>query len=168
MILKGGYLYYDTPVGIICLDTKFPKPVGHMRNPLTYNFPVVQRVIKDVGVKEILSPSPELIEPFIEAVKQLEQDGVKCITGSCGFMALFQKEIAAAVKIPVLLSSLIQIPLVRVLCGPKCKIGVLTASASSLTPKHFERVGAEIKDVFIKGMEGYSEFRETIIEGKRN
>ena len=33
--MKGGRLYYDMPIGILCLESLFPKPRGHMRNPLT-------------------------------------------------------------------------------------------------------------------------------------
>lgn len=34
MRIPSGYLYYDTPIGILCLDTLFPKPPGQLRNPL--------------------------------------------------------------------------------------------------------------------------------------
>ena len=37
MLLKGGKLYYDTPVGILCLESRFAKPKGHVRNPLTFD-----------------------------------------------------------------------------------------------------------------------------------
>jgi len=168
-ILKGGSLYYDTPVGVLCLESLFPKPKGHMRNPKTFGFPVVLSVIKGVDIPRLLfNPTAELVEPFIEAARQLERDGVKAITGSCGFLARYQQEIASQVNIPVFMSSLIQVPMVRVLHGPGCKVGVLTASASALEHSHFEQIGADINDVVIKGMEGYPEFWETIIEGKRH
>ncbi len=168
-ILKGGTLYYDTPVGILCLESLFPKPNGHLRNPKTFGFPVVLSVIKGVDIPRLLfNPTAELVAPFIEAAKQLERDGVKAITGSCGFLARYQQDIASEVNVPVLMSSLIQIPMVRVLHGPGCNVGVLTASASALGHAHFDQVGADINDVVIKGMEGYPEFWETIIEGKRN
>ena len=51
MRLRSGYLYYDTPVGILCLDTHFPKPPGQLRNPLTFDFPVVCRVMPGVGAR---------------------------------------------------------------------------------------------------------------------
>ncbi len=169
MILKGGVLYYDTPIGVLCLESLFPKPRGHLRNPRTFEFPVVCRVVEGVDIPKLLfNPTPELVEPFIQAARQLEREGVKAVTGSCGFLARFQEEIAAAVNIPVFMSSLIQVPMVRVLHGPGCRIGVLTASAAALTPAHFEKVGARFDDVVIKGMEGYPEFWETIIEGKRH
>jgi glutamate racemase len=167
--MKGGFLYYDTPIGVLCLESLFPKPRGHLRNPLTFDFPVVLSVVKGVDIPRLLvHPTAELVEPFIEAARQLERDGVLAVTGSCGFLARYQPEIASAVKIPVFMSSLIQIPMVRVLHGPGCKVGVLTASASALTAAHFAAVGSDIDHVAIKGMEGHPEFWETIIEGKRH
>ena len=95
MILKGGTRYYDTPVGVLCLDSLFPKPRGHLRNPLTFGFPVVTRVITGVDVPRLLfNPTPELLEPFVQAARELEADGVRAVTGSCGFMARFQGQIA--------------------------------------------------------------------------
>ena len=92
--MKGGRLYYDMPIGILCLESLFPKPRGHMRNPLTYGFPTVTRVIRGVDIPRLLfNPTPDLLEPFIQAAKELEADGVQAITGSCGFMARFWETI---------------------------------------------------------------------------
>ena len=168
-ILKGGFLHYDTPIGVLCLESLFPKPRGHVRNPRTYNFPVVCSVVKGVNIPKLLfNPTPELLEPFIQAAIQLEKDGVRAITGSCGFLARFQSQLAAAVTIPVFVSSLLQLPLVRLIHGVNAGIGILTASSSALTDDHFNNANANIDDFLIRGMEGYPEFWETIIEGKRN
>jgi len=164
-IIKGGYTYYDTPIGIICLDAKIPRPRGHLRNPLTFDFPIVCKILKGIDVPRLLfNFSDELIEPFINAAKELEQEGVKAIVGSCGFMARYQKNVVEAVKIPVLLSSLLQIPLIRLMHGSDCKIGILTASSSALQKEHFEQLGEDINSVLIHGMESFPEFRETILE----
>jgi len=169
MRIPSGYLYYDTPIGILCLDTLFPKPPGQLRNPLTFDFPVVCRVLRGVGAKEILSsPSAQLETLFVDAARELERDGVKAIAGSCGFMARFQNQIAAELHIPVFLSSLLQLPLVRLMHGEKAEIGVLTASSQALTPAHFANCATPMESVHIRGMEGNPEFWETIIEGKRH
>lgn len=168
-IFKGGYLYYDTPIGVLCLESYFPKPRGHVRNPRTYDFPVVCSVVKGVDIPTLLfDPQPELLQPFIDAAIQLEKEGVKAITGSCGFLARFQAELAAAVTIPVCVSSLLQLPLVRLMHGTDANIGILTASSSALTEDHFRNAGANMADYRIRGMEEYPEFWETIIEYKRN
>ena len=153
--MKGGKLYYDMPIGILCLESLFPKPRGHMRNPLTYRFPTVTRVVRGVDIPRLLfNPTPDLLEPFITAAKELEADGVQAITGSCGFMARFQSRIAAELKVPVFMSSLLQLPLVRLMHGQQANIGVLTASKQALTPAHFANCAAPMESVYIRGMEG--------------
>ena len=169
MRIPSGYLYYDTPIGILCLDTLFPKPPGQLRNPLTFDFPVVCRVLRGVGAKEILSSTSAQLETlFVDAARELERDGVKAIAGSCGFMARFQSQIAAELHVPVFLSSLLQLPLVRLMHGEKAEIGVLTASSQALTPAHFANCATPMESVHIRGMEGNPEFWETITEGKRH
>ncbi|WP_298034104.1 aspartate/glutamate racemase family protein [uncultured Desulfovibrio sp.] len=169
MLLKGGKLYYDTPVGILCLESRFAKPKGHVRNPLTFDFPTVQRLIRGVDIPRLLfHPTDDLLEPFVRAARELEDDGVRAITGSCGFMARFQERIAAEVRVPVLLSSLVQLPLVRLMHGTKAQIGVLTASTAALTPDHFRNCGVDMASVHITGMEHQKEFRECILQGKRD
>mgnify|MGYP001653179438 FL=1 len=169
MRIPSGYLYYDTPIGILCLDTLFPKPPGQLRNPLTFDFPVVCRVLRGVGAKEILSSTSAQLETlFVDAARELERDGGKAIAGSCGFMARFQSQIAAELHVPVFLSSLLQLPLVRLMHGEKAEIGVLTASSQALTPAHFANCATPMESVHIRGMEGNPEFWETIIEGKRH
>lgn len=167
-IYKGGKLYYEIPIGILCLESYFPKMRGHLRNPRTYNFPTVTKVLKGLDIPKLLfNPSKEMIAPLIQAAQELEKEGVKAITGSCGFMALFQKEIAESVNIPVFMSSLLQLPLIRIMHGEKANIGILTASKKALGSKHLEACSVDYDSVFIEGMEGNPEFWETVIEGKR-
>lgn len=167
MMLEGGKLYYDVPVGIICLESWFPKPIGHVRNPRSFDFPIVMKVIKGVDVPRMVFGKDKEIEKIIvDAACELEKEGVMAIAGSCGFMARYQDAVTDAVKVPVVLSSLIQLPIVRLMHGPKAVIGVLTASGQSLSQEQF--VGRDSGPLHIQGMEGSQEFRETILEGKRN
>lgn len=167
-IYKGGKLYYEIPIGILCLESYFPKMRGHLRNPRTYNFPTVTKVLKGLDIPKLLfNPSKEMIVPLIQAAQELEKEGVKAITGSCGFMALFQKEIAESVNIPVFMSSLLQLPIIRIMHGEKANIGILTASKKALGSKHLEACSVDYDSVSIEGMEGNPEFWETVIEGKR-
>ena len=125
-------------------------------------------MIDGVTVPTLLNnPTPELLTPFIEGAKRLESEGVRAITGSCGFLALFQRELAAAVSVPVFASSLIQVPLAYHMTGANAPVGVLTADSSALTPQHFEGVGAASVPVAVKGLEGTSEFAEVILRNTR-
>lgn len=167
MILSGNKRHYDTPIGVLCLDSRFPKPCGHVRNPTTFSFPTIEHVIEGVDVDRLLHHrTPALLTPFIDAARALERSGVEAITGSCGFLAIYQREISAQVRIPVLLSSLLQIPLLQFMYHPQVRIGVLTANQKALTLEHLEGAGIQQTDnLFIEGMELHPHFRQLILEG---
>ena len=168
MILRGGPNIYGIPIGVLCLESYFAKPPGHVKNAQTFDFPVTYKIIEGATTKGIVEdPDPALIEPFVEAARELEREGVKAITGSCGFLALFQRELADAVNIPVFTSSLIQIPLVHAMSRRDRKVGVLVAKKKALTPAHLEAVGAAGVPVCVAGMDDQPEFCEVIIEAKR-
>ena len=102
MILKGGTNTNGIPMGILCLETYYGRPPGHLRNASTFRFPVMYRVVKGATAKRVVKAADaELLAPFIEAARDLEKEGVMAVTGSCGFLALFQEQLADCVSIPV-------------------------------------------------------------------
>ena len=158
----------NTPIGILCLDTHFAKPPGHIRCSESLPFPTVKRIVRGTTIRELLErPSIEFFSPFLDAARELEAQGCAAITGSCGFMALFHRELAAQVSIPVFSSSLIQIPLMHQMAGQRGKVGVITARKSALTQAHMDAVGAGTTPVAIAGMEEQPEFRDVILDDNR-
>ncbi len=150
----GGYATYGQRIGILVLDSKIPRIPGDLGNATTYPFPVVYKVVQGATISKVVGDTdPALLEPFIQAARELEAAGCKAITTSCGFLALFQKQLAAAVSIPVFTSSLIQIPFVYAMLGPDKKVGVLGAEKKGLTARHFESVGAAGVPVVIGGLD---------------
>lgn len=168
MIVTGGKNVYGESIGILMLDTKFPRIPGDIGNALTFHFPVRYRKVSGAtSARVVKEADPALITPFIEAAKELEQEGVCAITTSCGFLAIFHKHLAQAVDIPVFSSSLLQVPLAAAMIGQDKKIGIMTASKPHLTPLHFKGVGAEGINKVIYGMEEQDEFTQVFIEGKQ-
>ncbi len=162
----GGFTNQGQVIGILMLDTKFPRIPGDVGNAFTFDFPVrYQTVVGANPTRVVKEADPALLEPFIEGAKALEDAGCSAITTSCGFLVMFQKEMAAAVNVPVLTSSLLQVPFVASMLGPHKKVGILTARASSLTEKHFRGAGMENCSFAIQGMEEYPEFTNAFIEG---
>ena len=169
MILNGGTNLCGIPIGILCLETYYGRPPGHLRNASTFKFPVMYRIVKGAtALRVVKEADPGLLNPFIKAARELEQEGVLAITGSCGFLALFQDELADSVSIPVFISSLIQIPMISRMLRRNQKVGILTASKSTLTDAHLKAVGAQAVPVCVAGMDGRKEFCEVVIEGRRN
>ena len=155
-------------IGLLCLDTKFAKPPGHIRCVNSLPFPIRKAVVPGSTIGELLErPSLEFFAPFLEAARTLEAEGCAAITGSCGFMALYQRELAEAVSIPVFSSSLIQIPLMHQMAGGQGRIGVITARQSALTQAHFDAVGAGDTPVVVAGMENEPEFSAVILNDER-
>ncbi|SBT40387.1 aspartate/glutamate racemase family protein [Micromonospora auratinigra] len=157
----------DPTIGVLCLETTFDKIPGHIRNPATFDFPVRYRVVEGATPRRLVREAdPTLLEPFVTAARELAAAGVAGITGACGFLVLFQAELAAAVPVPLWSSSLIQLPMVhRMVGGP---VGLLVADEAALTPRHLAAVGAQDVPVALTGMAGQPEFREVMLEGRRD
>lgn len=166
MLVKGGFNSYGESIGILLLETRFPRVPGDIGNATTFDFPVRYKVVRGATVERVLDMSDQrrLLMLFIEAAKELEKEGVKCVTTSCGFLSIFQNEVAEALEVPVFTSSLMQVHLVSSMLGKNQKVGIVTANKKKLTKKHLEAVG--IKDIpfCIAGMEEQENFRDLILK----
>lgn len=132
--IPKGQAWCGEAVGILVLDEAIPRVLGSVLNAETFQFPVRYKKIKNAFVESLLRQKDQgLLHPFIDAARELESEGVSSIAGSCGFMALFQNEIAEAVDIPVAMSSLLQLPLVMRMTGGNKRVGVITASKGCLS-----------------------------------
>jgi aspartate/glutamate racemase len=153
-------------IGIMVLDAAYACVPGNVSNATTFDYPVRYEEIKGASIDRlILHRDPLLKDAFIAAARGLEARGVKAITGACGFMALFQSEVAAAVDVPVFMSSLAQIPFIYGITNKR--VGILTANASALTQLHFDamKIPRSIP-LAIGDMSAKREFRSAILEEK--
>src|SRR5580698_8328613 len=101
-IAHGGKALYGARVGILMLETRFPRIPGDMGNGTTWPFPVLYRVVPGASPQRVvLEGAAGLLPAFIEAARDLVRLGAEAITTNCGFLALFQRELAAAVGVPV-------------------------------------------------------------------
>lgn len=168
-IVQGGRTNYGEAVGIIMLDTVFPRIPGDVGNASTFPFPVRFKVVKGASPHRVVKEAdPALLQPFIEAAQELEEEGVKAITTSCGFLAMFHQEMKDAVKIPVFSSSLLQVHMANAVINKDQKVGIITARAQSLTDKHFKGVGIQDIPKVIVGMEEAKEFTGVFIDLKQS
>lgn len=162
--VKGGQNIYGEAIGIITVKTKFPRITGDIGNATTWDFPVMYRVVKETSPAKVVGRvGPKLLEPFIEAARDLEKLGVKAITTTCGFLALFQEEISNSVNVPVFTSSLMQVPLVYRMLRRNQKVGIITIDSRLLTKKHLASVGADSVPTIIVGTEDRKEFTRAIL-----
>ena len=109
--VTGGKTIYGASLGILSLETRFPRVPGDMGNAGTWPFPVLYAVVPGASPQRVVRERAQgLLEPFLDAARGLVRAGVDGITTSCGFLSLFQAELSAACSVPVAASSLMQIP----------------------------------------------------------
>lgn len=142
MIAEGGKPVEGASVGILMLEARFPRIPGDMGNALSWPFPVLYRVVRGASPERVVRRRAEgLVDAFVEAGRGLVADGADGVTTNCGFLSLFQAELAGALGVPVATSSLMQAPLVQATLPPGKRVGILTISAEALTAEHLAAAG---------------------------
>jgi len=144
-------IYSDTPlIGILCWEEgccprglmQLEQLKGNSTNPCTFKFPVKYTRVKGANIHTVLEkPCKNTLAAMISDAREMEKQGIKAITTSCGFNAVFQRELADAVNIPVFTSSLMQIPIVQNMIGSQQIVGVITAKKSALSETHLKNAG---------------------------
>ena len=99
--MKKGQNYAGYSVGILHIDdVYYPLLPGNVVNAYTYDFPVKMKAVPDLDIPGLLSGDLTLGEPIVQAAIELEKEGIRAISGACGFFGFFQKQVAAAVNVP--------------------------------------------------------------------
>ena len=158
-------------LGIVLLDTRFPRPPGDAGNPASWPVPVLRKVVEGAWPRRIVQSADGLRQAgvlgvFADAVRHLEGEGATAITTSCGFLVLLQQELQAACSVPVVSSSLLQLP---ALLRDEERVGVLTISAQQLGQEHLLAAGVpreRLDDVVVQGVNTAGEFARAILQNR--
>ncbi|NNJ76640.1 MAG: aspartate/glutamate racemase family protein [Anderseniella sp.] len=129
----------QTVLGVLMLDTNFPRPVGDIGNPDSFDHPVIYRRLPGAVVSRVVSDEPlpdDLAELFVNNARALEDAGATVISTSCGFLYPLQDRLQAAVSVPVVTSALCLLPALRGKLGADAPIGIVTFDAGRLSPHH--------------------------------
>jgi hypothetical protein len=168
-IAYGGKALYGAPLGILMLEARFPRIPGDMGNATTWPFPVLYRVVKGASPERVvLNAAAGLLPDFLAAAKELVLSGAEAITTNCGFLSVFQRELAGHVGVPVATSALIQVPWVQATLPPGKRVGIITVSAGSLTPRHLAAAGVPLDTPFVGTEDGREFFRVLILGEKQD
>ena len=164
-VAKIGILCWEqgqVPKGLMQLETL----VGNSTNPASYDYPVRLHPVRGANVHTILeNPDPDVLRTMITDAQAMAAQGIKAITTSCGFNAIFQQQLAAAVSVPVFTSSLLQLPFVQQIHGLTSEICILTANARALRPEHLSSVGIDrTEGLHILGLEQCPEWNRMFAE----
>ena len=155
-------------LGIVMLDTRFPRLPGDIGHSDAFGVPTIQRVVKGAWPDKVVQSAASLrasglLPALLAVVGAMAQGGAQAITTSCGFLVLLQKELQAAVQVPVVTSSLLQLP---GLLATQRKVGVLTISCAKLGVAYLRAAGVpreRLKDVVVQGVDPTGEFATTIL-----
>jgi hypothetical protein len=146
-------------LGVLMLDTRFPRVVGDIGNPATFKHPTRHAIVSGASPQRVVRErDPALLRPFIDAGLALAREGCSAITTSCGFLVLFQRQLQAALPVPVWTSSLLLLPALP-------HAGVITIDAASLGAEHLRAAGAEASTP-VEGIEAGCAFQRTLLDNR--
>jgi len=153
-------------LGILTLDTSFPRLPGDLGSPATFDFPVRHEVVAGASVEDVVHRRQDALLPaFVEAGTRLVDAGCTGITTTCGFLVRWQRELADALPVPVLTSALLQIPLVQRTLPRGLRVGVVTYSAADLGADALAAAGAHPYTP-VQGLDPDGYFAQTIRFGR--
>lgn len=157
---------YGHDIGILLIDCRTPFIPGDVGNASSYGYPVLYRTVPDVTLDRLIEQGDlSLTEKVIETARALEASGVRAITSDCGYMMHFQDQVAAAVSIPVMLSSLQQLPFIASLLGPRQAIGIICANRHRLTDPLLRKAYPDPRiPLHVAGLEACPNFRGPILD----
>ena len=152
-IVHGNKNVYGISVGIIMLETSFPRILGDIGNAKTFDFPVNYAIVNQSSayntVKEL---SEGKLDNFIATAKGLEKLGVGGITTNCGYLASMQEELNNTLSIPVATSSLLQFQMIQATLPKDKVVGIITFDKEALVERVLDAAGVPI-DTPILGMD---------------
>lgn len=136
-------------IGIIVIDFDYAKLPGNVANATTFDFPVVYEVVS-FEIEDLFQGKPEILETILDAAKLLEKKGVRAIVGACGYFNHFQEQIKTAVSVPVFMSSVLQIPLIKMGLKTEQKIAVLVADGDGANREFFAKANVDVDDCIVQ------------------
>ncbi len=146
-------------LGVLMLQTRFPRPPGDVGHPASWRLPVRWRVVEGATPARVVQEGdPALLQPFVEAARALVAEGARALTTSCGFLVAFQHELQAALPVPVWTSALLALPALP-------RPGVVTVDAASLGPRHLQAAGARA-DTPVEGLAQGCSLQRTLLEDR--
>lgn len=138
-------------LGIIMVKLDYPKLPGNVANASTFPFPVVYHEV-DFEIEQLFAGDPSIEEMVVDAARKLEAQGVRAIIGACGYFAHFQRSVASAVNVPVFMSSLCQLPLIKAGMNPVKKIAVFAADGDNITDELLAKVGSDTSQLIVQNV----------------
>lgn len=156
---------HEPTLGILMLDGKMANVTGCMAGDATFPYPTVRHVVAGARTPRTADDAIAMLPLYEEAARQLAHE-VDVITANCGLIALLQEELAEATDVPVVTSSLLAVPTVARLIGPRRRVGILTFFRDAVGERNYVASGwssstIPVSVAGVDGSEAWLEFLET-------
>lgn len=148
---RKNHTCYGMGIGIMVLDDAYPGFPGDVRNASAFPYPVQYEIAEGVDNYTLVwePDKTPCREPILRAAQKLERMGCRAIAAECGYFAYFQKDVAGAVDVPVFMSSLLQVPFIQQVVGPRKTVGIVCAQKRFLSATHLTNVGIDVDSNYI-------------------
>ena len=91
---RAGKTVYGASLGILTLDTKFPRIHGDIGNAETWPFPVIYKVVEGATSDKVVRKGAlGLREDFKKAAQEVVSMVADGIGTTCGFLSLFHSKV---------------------------------------------------------------------------
>lgn len=144
-------------IGIIAIDLGYVKLPGNVANATTFDFPVLYEIVS-FEIEDLFEGKAEILEVILDAARNLEKKGVRAIVGACGYFNHFQEQIKEAVTVPVFMSSVLQIPLIKMGLKSHQKIAILVADKEGADRAFFAKANVDIDDCIVQDIGSLESF----------
>eukprot|EP00930_Biecheleria_cincta_P033309 TRINITY_DN23074_c0_g1_i1.p1 TRINITY_DN23074_c0_g1~~TRINITY_DN23074_c0_g1_i1.p1 ORF type:complete len:603 (-),score=103.32 TRINITY_DN23074_c0_g1_i1:293-2101(-) len=120
-------------IGVLRLDYSYPLISGDQDYEASYGYRVKYATVENLTFEKARRAvlDSEIQLSFKKAVSELERRGAIAITGDCAFLMAYQPYVRSLTKLPVLLSSIIQAPMMVAANDSNAQFAVITANSST-------------------------------------
>lgn len=166
-LIHRGSSIFGVDIGVILLDTDIPRPIGDIGNARSFDYPILYETACGASTTKVVEDNATgLLDRFVEVGQRLIRRGVSIVSTSCGFVSIYQYEMAERIDSLVATSALLQIPMILQMLSPNAHVGVITANASTLREAHLMGAGITSEDcsrLSFKGLENTEYFYPVIV-----
>lgn len=158
--LANGYC-----VGIMDFPWRVPYIPGDVTNASTYDYPVLFKTYTDVDLTKVACGDQSEAGNVIKAVQDMNQQGVKGISGDCGFLLNYLDKATEHADVPLFMSSLQLLPLAAQTIGKDQAIAILTPCPEQMTPALLSKAGFNgEREIIPLGLQDCEEFNNKLMQ----
>jgi aspartate/glutamate racemase len=153
----------EATLGVIMLNTSFPRVPGDIGNADTFCCNVIYETVEAADVAAVVNtkaPCGEVSAAIVDAALALQRRGASVIATSCGFLGIMHDDLVDRLSVPLISTALLHLAWLHKVIPHVQPVGVLTFDASALTEQHFANLWRD--DIVIAGLDPAAELRNVI------